>query len=130
MEKQCTFCNLPLKGRTDKKFCDDTCRISYHNNLRNHGFYVKWVNRSLSKNRRILKKIMELGMKSVPMNVLEYYGFSMNGLTGIESGEEGRFHFRCYEYLLVPEGTKYVISESEDVYQTVEPAEEINNSNR
>ena len=30
-EKVCTLCSKTLKGRSDKKFCDDYCRSAYNN---------------------------------------------------------------------------------------------------
>lgn len=30
----CLNCDKTLKGRTDKKFCDDYCRNSYNNQLK------------------------------------------------------------------------------------------------
>jgi hypothetical protein len=29
--KTCLFCEKPVKGRSDKKFCDDYCRAAYNN---------------------------------------------------------------------------------------------------
>lgn len=56
-EKTCKFCNKALIGRADKKFCDSECRSSYYNALnRNANNFMRKINRTLSKNRRILKK--------------------------------------------------------------------------
>jgi predicted nucleic acid-binding Zn ribbon protein len=35
-ERLCLTCNKPLKGRTDKKFCDDYCRNNYNNQLKSN----------------------------------------------------------------------------------------------
>lgn len=31
IDKQCLFCGSELKGRSDKKFCNDFCRNNYNN---------------------------------------------------------------------------------------------------
>jgi hypothetical protein len=51
---KCLACDKPLKGRTDKKFCDDYCRNNYNNqlkaaknnvvrNINNGHLYTKWA---------------------------------------------------------------------------------------
>jgi len=55
--KPCMACGKPIKGRSDKKFCDDYCRNSYNNDLKSDSNnYVRNINNGLRKNRRILKE--------------------------------------------------------------------------
>ncbi|MBC7654417.1 MAG: DUF2116 family Zn-ribbon domain-containing protein, partial [Oligoflexus sp.] len=34
MDKQCLDCGNSIKGRADKKFCDDQCRSNYNNRIK------------------------------------------------------------------------------------------------
>src|SRR5690554_4460190 len=64
--KTCTYCGKPLMGRADKKFCDSDCRSSYYNELNRHtNNLMRQVNRTLSKNRRILKGLNPDGKATV-----------------------------------------------------------------
>jgi predicted nucleic acid-binding Zn ribbon protein len=57
MERLCLDCGKAVKGRTDKKFCDDNCRNSYNNHLKNeNGLVFKRINLALKKNRTLLAK--------------------------------------------------------------------------
>lgn len=54
-EKVCLECGKPVKGRKDKKFCNDYCRNNFNNNLKSEqNNYVRRINSILSKNRKIL----------------------------------------------------------------------------
>ena len=56
----CLNCEKPLKGRTDKKFCDDYCRNSYNNQLKAaKNNLVRNINNALGKNRRILESFFK-----------------------------------------------------------------------
>lgn len=55
MNSSCKECDSPLIGRSDKKFCNDYCRTSYHsrrNRVSNNT--IRFINMALQKNRRIL----------------------------------------------------------------------------
>ena len=53
-------CRSEIKGRADKKFCDDYCRNNYNNQLNSDtSNYVRNVNNILRRNRRILEETME-----------------------------------------------------------------------
>ena len=57
--KLCLNCNKPVKGRTDKKFCDDYCRNNYNNQLKSNTInLVRNINNALGKNRRILENLL------------------------------------------------------------------------
>lgn len=56
----CLMCSKPLKGRSDKRFCDDFCRNQHHNVLKGReNNLIRKVNNALMKNRRILKDLYE-----------------------------------------------------------------------
>ena len=59
--KNCLSCGKLLKGRVDKKFCDDYCRNNYNNQLKarsGYSAYVRSINNTLLKNRKILEAIL------------------------------------------------------------------------
>jgi len=54
-ERRCLDCQEPLKGRADKKFCNDLCRNNYNNRLKSESNnLVRRINGILRKNRNIL----------------------------------------------------------------------------
>ena len=60
--KNCLTCDKPLKGRSDKKFCDDYCRNNYNNQLKSITTnQMRNVNNALGKNRRILEELIPAG---------------------------------------------------------------------
>ncbi|WP_315824342.1 hypothetical protein [Paraflavitalea speifideaquila] len=57
--RNCPACGKPVKGRADKRFCDDYCRNNYNNQLNSDSVnYVRNVNNILRRNRRILEETM------------------------------------------------------------------------
>jgi len=56
MKRHCFECGEPLKGRIDKKFCDDACRNSYNNRVnKDTKNLIRNTNNRLRKNYRILE---------------------------------------------------------------------------
>jgi hypothetical protein len=56
--KKCKFCQKEIKGRADKKYCDNYCRSSFSNRIRKDSNKLIYVtNRILKKNRRILEAL-------------------------------------------------------------------------
>jgi predicted nucleic acid-binding Zn ribbon protein len=57
---QCGFCQKPLRGRTDKKFCNDQCRNTYNNQRnRTDNNRIRNIRLALIRNRRIMKDLLE-----------------------------------------------------------------------
>ena len=73
----CCECGDKIKGRSDKKFCNDACRSAHHNKKNKVVCSPqKKINSVLSKNRRILKDCFEQSEdKRVPKLKLENQGF-------------------------------------------------------
>ena len=99
MERFCLECNTPLKGRADKKFCDDQCRSSYNRRLKADEFsFVNLVNQILKKNRRILKGQNLSTKNNVKREDLLIKGFDFNYYTYCFKASQGENYFFCYEY--------------------------------
>lgn len=58
-KKYCAYCAELLKGRSDKKFCDDGCRNAFFNDLKKEDHEkMRVVELALKKNRKILKEML------------------------------------------------------------------------
>lgn len=105
--KTCLACGKPLKGRVDKKFCDDYCRNGY-NNLQKakgvHSSYVRNINNTLLKNRKILESILPDGEETAKANKdkLQRLGFHFKYLTHLYTTKTGKTYCYCYDYGYLP----------------------------
>jgi len=117
--KICLFCEKPVKGRSDKKFCDDYCRAAYNNELKSAANnYIRNVNNALGKNRRILESLLPEGetKKSVNQDKLIEKGFQFKYHTEQFTYKNGNTYFFCYEYGYMPlENNWYVIVKRNEV---------------
>jgi len=97
-EKVCLECGEKIKGRADKKFCSDQCRISYNNKLNSDETnYVRNVNNILRKNRRILMALNPTGKTRVSREKLNEKGFDFGYFTSQYKTKEGAVYYYCYE---------------------------------
>lgn len=105
MEKKlCLSCSLPLAGRTDKKFCDDSCRSTHHSKYSSlEPDYVKQINQALKRNRKILLALNPEGKAKVSRKELITRGFDFQYFTSIYKTEKSACYHFCYEmgYLLL-----------------------------
>jgi predicted nucleic acid-binding Zn ribbon protein len=102
--KVCLTCSKPIKGRTDKKFCDDYCRNNYNNQLKsNTTNLVRNINNALGKNRRILENFFgkEDMVKTTKDKLLEK-GFQFKYITHTFTNKKGNIYFFCYDVGYLP----------------------------
>lgn len=94
----CAACGKPLKGRSDKKFCDSYCRNGYNNKNKNsEERYIQHLNRLIRRNRRILKTLCPQGKAIVRKELLDQLGYKYGVFSGIfKSG--AITYFLCYDY--------------------------------
>ena len=96
--KCCVECKEPLRGRCDKKFCDDNCRTSYNNKLKSDETnFVRNVNNVLRRNRRILRYFHSLGNARILRQQLTESGFLFCYITRSHSVGKEKYAF-VYEY--------------------------------
>lgn len=103
--RSCLTCDKPLKGRADKKFCDDYCRNSYNNQLKSiTNNSVRNVNNTLSKNRRILKSLLPDTGETAKANKekLQRLGFNFKYITHTYVTKTGKTYLYCYDYGYLP----------------------------
>ena len=103
--RNCHFCKKPVKGRSDKKFCDDYCRAAYNNELKSAANnYIRNVNNALGKNRRILEGLLTEGeqMANANRDKLLQLGFQFKYITHTYTNQKGNVYHFCYEYGYLP----------------------------
>lgn len=97
-ERKCGECGELLKGRIDKRFCDDQCRSAFNNRSKSDSNnYIRNVNNLLRKNRRILSSLLKESAVTVNRDTLLQMGFSFNYFTHIYTHNQRDFRF-CYEF--------------------------------
>jgi hypothetical protein len=106
-ERNCLSCTKPLKGRIDKKFCDDYCRNNYNNHQKaknGHSSYVRNINNALMKNRKVLETILAYREETARANrdKLLRLGFQFKYLTHSFTNKNGKTYYYCYDYGYLP----------------------------
>lgn len=103
LSRSCLECGEPFKGRIDKKFCSDSCRVAYNNRLNsNDSNYIRNINNILRRNRRILMSMNPTGKSKVTYQNLKARGFDFNYFTSTYRTREGSQYFYCYEHGYLP----------------------------
>lgn len=98
IEKTCTECASPIKGRVDKRFCSDQCRSAHNNKLKSDDTnYMRNVNNILRKNRRILLELNPDGKSRVSVEKIKSRGFDFSVYTSTYKTREGTLYYFCYE---------------------------------
>jgi len=103
--RNCQACSKPLKGRADKKFCNDYCRNSYNNQLKSGvNNYIRNINNALRKNRRILEELFPANEKIAKTHKekLNRLGFQFKYSTHTYTNKNGNTYYFCYEYGYLP----------------------------
>jgi hypothetical protein len=100
--KNCLACDRPIKGRSDKKFCDDSCRNNYNNRLYSYSVpVVRNINNILRKNRRILEELLsglEKKVLVVERKKLVEKGFQFEYFTEQFLPDKKEQYYYCYDY--------------------------------
>lgn len=103
--KTCLACDKLLKGRSDKKFCDDYCRNNYNNQLKSiTNNQMRNINNALGKNRRILEDLLPSGeeMAKTTKEKLLQKGFLFKYVTHLYTTKSGKTYYYCYDYGYLP----------------------------
>ncbi len=101
----CLNCGNAVKGRADKKFCNDYCRNEYNNSLKaSTTNLVRNINNALNKNRRILESTMKppLDTAKQHMDKLMEQGFQFKYHTHTYTNKKGDTYFFCYDMGYLP----------------------------
>lgn len=108
----CLDCGKPLKGRRDKKYCDDNCRNNYNNKLQSSSEApVRRINYILRRNRLILKDL--LGAEKTVAHTREALadkGFDFTYHTDQYTTKTNQVYVYCYDYgFKKSENNRYII---------------------
>ena len=105
LNKTCITCGKTIRGRSDKKFCDDYCRNNFNNQLKaDDNNFVRNINNALRKNRRILHELLagkEDTAKTTKDKMIQQ-GFQFKYITHTYTNKKGNTYFFCYEYGYLP----------------------------
>lgn len=98
--RTCPECGEPIKGRIDKKFCSDLCRNAFNNKINSDSTnFVRNINNSLRKNRRILEEVLKTNDKvTLPKQKLLDKGFNFTYFTNQNITKNNHTYIFCYEY--------------------------------
>lgn len=82
MNKKCLACNDVIRGRSDKVFCDDSCRNYFHNERRKKKVPIlREIQKQLETNYRILQTLRDRGVREVHEEFLRGKGFDEKYVT-------------------------------------------------
>ncbi|AEV97463.1 hypothetical protein A4D02_35900 [Niastella koreensis] len=100
--KNCLACNKPIKGRIDKKFCNDSCRNNFNNRLYNYSIpAIRNINKILRKNRQILEELLS-GLENKVLVIerkdLSEMGFQFEYFTELFYPDKKERYYYCYDY--------------------------------
>ena len=99
MNGHCIDCGKILRGRSDKRFCDDYCRNHHYNQLhRDDNSFLRLVNKILKKNQRILKNLHTESKFRVSGQLLLELGFDFRYATHQANADSAEPCICCYEY--------------------------------
>lgn len=103
MERKCIVCGDRLVGRSDKKFCSDSCRNTYNNSLKqSNNNLIRNVNNQLRKNHRILESINTDNKTKTTKARLIQLGFSFDHITGVYTTKTGSTYYYVYDQGYLP----------------------------
>jgi len=99
MNKKCPVCNQLIKGRSDKRFCSESCKSSYHYEKRQdtEAFYLE-VDKQLKTNRKILKAYNKKGFSTVKKEELLKEGFNPKYFTHYWKNKKDDLYLFVYDF--------------------------------
>ncbi|NOU48919.1 MAG: hypothetical protein HOO86_17925 [Bacteroidales bacterium] len=98
MEKVCLSCGERLLGRSDKKFCSDSCRNNYHHHALNENTnFIRNISNQLKRNRMILKDLNPDGKSRTKRETLLKAGFNFKYFTHIYTTKDGRTYYFVFD---------------------------------
>jgi hypothetical protein len=112
IKKNCTACNKIIRGRSDKKFCNDYCRNAFNNQIKSPtNNLIRNTNNRLSKNRRILECIIENENQFIKIKneKLLQMGFCFDYTTQVHKNKQGKNYYFCYDYGYFPINKEWCI---------------------
>ena len=116
-DRSCPECGRTIFGRLDKKYCSDACRNASNNKVNADATnFVRSVNNTLRKNRRILSGINTEGKTKTHKDKLLLKGFDFGFFTNIYTTKAGQEYRFCYDqgYLILDNGFILLVERNND----------------
>ena len=108
MDRYCLECKTPIKGRADKKFCNDNCRNEHNNKVnKDSKNLIRNTNNRLRKNWRILEKLNPENKTKTTRSKLIEMGFDFNYFTSTYTTKIGTIYFFVYNQGYLPLENNY-----------------------
>ena len=102
---ECLECGHKIKyGRSDKKFCCESCRMKYNNaQIKAGRAYKRRVMKAIAGNYDILDKLIRAGVSSVDLFDLVNMGFVLEAVTSHRKVRH-RDEYACFDikYIMTP----------------------------
>jgi len=99
--RHCIVCQKIIRGRSDKKFCNDNCRNQFNNAHKpSSNSCVKGINQALFRNRNILESLLPPSTPAIKQSrekLLEK-GFQFRYFTHQLSNTSGKGYVFCYDF--------------------------------
>jgi len=98
--KKCLNCEMIIEGRSDKIFCDDYCKSSFHYKKKQGKEKSRYeiIDKQLKLNRKLLKSFNKAGKSTVRKEKLIAEGFNPKYFTHYWKTKKGHVYLFCYEF--------------------------------
>jgi len=96
--RSCLECGAPLKGRSDRKFCDSDCRNAFNNRRRSAIPAVRDIDRILHSNRLVFASFELNSPTPIPVLALKTRGFHFGFFTHWVGGDPWLYGLYEYEF--------------------------------
>lgn len=103
-KKHCLNCSRLITGRSDKKFCSDSCRTMFNNRIyRERNDELIRIDRILKRNHSIIERLYSGGKRKIPFVDLFGMGFNFDYITSLRENPDtgSSFILGCYDYTFV-----------------------------
>lgn len=101
--RRCPVCGEALIGRTDKKFCSDQCRsVENNKNKLQSERPILETNKTLRKNRSILRSLCPTGMATVKKETMDAMGFDPGYFSSLYLNKKKQVYYFSHDYGFTP----------------------------
>lgn len=103
LSSNCVVCGELIKGRSDKKYCSETCKSIFHYEKKQaQEKHFLAFQKQLRTNRKVLKKFNHTGMTSLRRAVLHAQGFNPAYYTHTWQNKRGQTYYFTYDFGIFP----------------------------
>ena len=101
--RKCPVCETMIVGRSDKTYCSDQCRSLANSEKKKISEWpIIELNKTLRKNRTILRTLCPAGRSVVRKEVMDAMGFDITVFSSIFVTGKRQVYYLCYDYGFTP----------------------------